>query len=54
MKGHIHHWHIDIRRRCQGATNTDEEFDLYYFLRSRRHLRRHHGYRLFLKGQHGA
>jgi hypothetical protein len=45
-QGHLHHWHIDPRRRRQGSTHPDEELDLHHLLRSRGHLRGHHEHRL--------
>lgn len=50
-KGHIHHRDFNIRRRSQGAANTDEEPDFHHILRSRGHLWSHHVHCVLGKAQ---
>lgn len=49
-QGYLYHRFLDSRRWCQGASHPHKEPDLHYLLRSRRHLRRHHGDRLLRQG----
>lgn len=49
LQGYLHHRLFNSRRSCQGPSNPNQEPDLDYFLRSRRHLWRYHGHCLFLQ-----
>jgi hypothetical protein len=52
-QGNLHYRNFDPRRWCQGATHPHQELDLDYFLRGRRHLRRHHEHRVLCQARTG-
>ncbi len=54
VQGHPHHGLVHPRRRRAHAADPDQEPDLYHLLRSRRHLRRHHGHCLLGQAEPGA